>query len=225
MEQNQMRNIIEALLIASDRPLAIEKIIEVLGEGQAALIRSLLTQLQMDYETSGRSYQLVEIAGGFQISTRAEYSPWLKKYFGTKLVSRLSRAGLETLSIIAYKQPLTRLDIENIRGISNSSGVIQTLLERDLIKIRGRKEVPGRPLLYGTTNEFLRYFGLKDLTELPRIEELAEIVAASGADNSSGENIQREISRSESADACATENADTNATELETQKEREKNGG
>ena len=192
-----MKSIIEALLIASDRPLTIEKISAVVEDDDKQRIRSVISQLQMDYETGSRGFQLNEIAGGFQFSARPQYAEYLKKLYGERITPRLSRAGLETLAIIAYKQPITRMEIEGIRGVG-TTGVLQTLLERSLVKIRGRKEVIGRPLLYGTTTEFLKYFGLKDLTELPKIEELAELLdraesqSPAAADSGGMENQQQE---------------------------------
>jgi len=197
MDSEKMKSIIEALLIASDRPLTIEKISAVVEDDDKQRIRSVISQLQMDYETGSRGFQLNEIAGGFQFSARPQYAEYLKKLYGERITPRLSRAGLETLAIIAYKQPITRMEIEGIRGVG-TTGVLQTLLERSLVKIRGRKEVIGRPLLYGTTTEFLKYFGLKDLTELPKIEELAELLdraesqSPAAADSGGMENQQQE---------------------------------
>ena len=120
---------------------------------------------------------MIEIAGGYQIVTHPSYLPWIKKFKNTSTSNKLSMAALESLAIIAYNQPIIKAELEHIRGV-NSDGVMKTLLDRRLIKIMGRKEVPGKPLLYGTTREFLQYFGLKDLTELPTIKELSREEAA-----------------------------------------------
>ena len=175
MDSSYAKSIIECLLFVSDKPLSVDKIKEViedaLGNADEKTIRNLITELQMDYETLGRPLAVVEIAEGFQITTRPQFAGWIKKLFKSKVTHRLSKAALETLAVISYRQPVTRLEIESIRGVS-TEGVLETLLERNLIKINGRKDCIGRPLLYGTTQEFLKYFGLKDLTELPKVEEL-----------------------------------------------------
>lgn len=177
----ETKSIIETLLFAYGKPMSVDKICEVVGENDKKLVRSKITELQMDYETSGRAVTIVEVAGGFQMMTKPQYAEWLKKLYKTKIVTRLSRASLETVAIIAYKQPITRLEIEDIRGVG-VEGVIQTLLERRLIKIRGRKDTVGHPLLYGTTNEFLEYFGLKDLSGMPKLEEIPERIEPAGVE-------------------------------------------
>jgi segregation and condensation protein B len=165
------KSIIECLLFVSSKPILVKKIKEILEELDEATIRKLITELQIEYETTGRPFSIIEIAEGFQIVTKPQFAPWIKKLYKSKVASRLSKSALETLAIISYKQPITRLEIESIRGV-NSEGVLQTLLERGLIAIKGRKECIGRPLLYGTTQEFLRYFGLKSLGDLPKVEEI-----------------------------------------------------
>lgn len=165
------KSIIECLLFVSGKPLSVKKINEVLEEFDEEVVRKLLAELQIEYETLGRPFSIVEIAEGFQIVTKPQFAFWIKKLYKTRIVTRLSKAALETLAIVSYKQPVTRLEIESIRGVS-TEGVLETLLERDLIAIKGRKECIGRPLLYGTTQEFLRYFGLKSLVDLPKVEEL-----------------------------------------------------
>lgn len=171
MENNFAKSIIEALLFVADEPLSPKSIRAVLEELKEEEIRKLISDLALEYETTGRAYAVTEIAEGFQIVTRPQFAQWIKKMYKSKLTHRLSKPALETLAIIAYRQPVTKIEIESIRGVS-AEGVIDTLLERDLIAIKGRKDVVGRPLLYGTTREYLRYFGLKDLTEMPKIEEL-----------------------------------------------------
>ncbi len=171
MESNYAKSIIEALLFVADEPLPVSTLRGVLEELKEDEIRKHISDLALEYETTGRAYAITEIAEGFQIVTRPQFAQWIKLLFKSKLTHRLSKPALETLSIIAYRQPITKLEIESIRGVS-VEGVLDTLLARDLAAIKGRKDVIGRPLLYGTTKEFLRYFGLKDLTEMPKIEEL-----------------------------------------------------
>jgi len=130
-----------------------------------------MDELKTDY--NARGIQLVEIAEGYQLCTREEYAEWIKKFYKIDKGSKLSQASLETLSIIAYKQPITRVELEEIRGV-DSGGVVRTLLEKNLIKNMGRKKVPGRPMMYGTTRKFLEYFGLKSLSDLPTLEEFKD---------------------------------------------------
>ncbi|MEK6645114.1 MAG: SMC-Scp complex subunit ScpB [Candidatus Firestonebacteria bacterium] len=177
MEMIKVKGVIEALLFVSDKPLSAEKMLEILKDDvNKKDIIGLIEELNAEYSKENRSFRIQEIGQGYIVSTISEYADWIKKLYKSKIIPRLSKPALETLSIIAYRQPITRLEIEGVRGV-NVGGVLQTLLERNLIKIRGRKEGLGRPLLYGTTNEFLQYFGLKDLTELPRIEELSDVLA------------------------------------------------
>jgi len=172
MELNTARSIIENILFIADSPITPEKIGEVFnGEMNKAEIKGILDELKADY--NGHGVQLVEIAEGYQLCTRPEYAEWIKKFYKIDKGSKLSHASLETLSIIAYKQPITRIEMEEIRGV-DSGGVVKTLSEKNLIKNMGRKKVPGRPMMYGTTRKFLEYFGLKSLTDLPTLEELKE---------------------------------------------------
>ncbi|HEY4485516.1 MAG TPA: SMC-Scp complex subunit ScpB, partial [Nitrospiria bacterium] len=152
-------------------------ILEVLEGIEPARVHGALDRLRENYDSAGRGLRIAEVAGGYQIVSRAECAPWIKTLDRIKTASRLSRSGLETLAIAAYKQPITRGEIESIRGV-DCSGVLKTLLERRILKIVGRREGLGRPILYGTTQEFLKHFGLKDLTELPALKELKEIAQA-----------------------------------------------
>lgn len=135
-------------------------------------IRRLMDGLTADYRTRESGILIAEIANGYQMVTDPRHSPWIKKMKSSQVSGRLSLAALETLAIIAYRQPIIKAEIEQVRGV-NADGVIKTLLDRRLIKIMGKKEAPGKPLLYGTTKEFLQYFGLKDLAELPTLKDLA----------------------------------------------------
>jgi len=171
----QIRAILEALIFASPQPLTTREIGQVLGGVSSQDWRKALGELQEDYARDDRGLQLVEVAGGYQITTRPEYNDWIRDLLDPKTPTRLSIQALETLAVIAYKQPVTLPEIIELRGVK-SGGVIKTLLEKRLIRITGRKEVVGRPMLYGTTKIFLLHFGLKDLNELPRIEEFAEVL-------------------------------------------------
>ncbi len=168
--------VIEALLFLSGEPLTVSAINEVI-ELPETEIKRLLDELIMDYRDRKGGIQIVEIAHGYQMVTNQEYAEWIRKFKNINISTRLSLPALETLAIIAYKQPIIRAEIEQIRGV-NSDSAIRTLHEKRLIKIIGRKEAPGRPFLYGTTREFLQYFGLKDLTELPSLKEIVREEAA-----------------------------------------------
>ncbi|MEW6101205.1 MAG: SMC-Scp complex subunit ScpB [Candidatus Omnitrophota bacterium] len=174
MSQDNVKNIIEALLFASDKPLVIDQIKESLGGLDASLVRGVIEDLKSEYETNGRGIRVAEIAGGFQMITSPEAGPFLKKLFKIKRVERLSRQALETLAIVAYKQPVTRLEIESLRSV-NADGVMKSLMDKNLIRISGRKKAPGRPFVFGTTRQFLEYFGLKSLDDLPKIEEFSNL--------------------------------------------------
>lgn len=174
MNLDEAKDIIETFLFASSQPLAILQIKEVLGELDTPSIRQALVELQKKYIEEGRNFQIIEMGGGFRLTTLSKFAPWLKKLFSSQKKNTISRQALETLAIIAYKQPTTRAEIELIRGV-NIDGVIHSLLEKKLIQVVGRKPVPGRPLIYRTTNQFLDRFGLKSLLDLPKIEELKEV--------------------------------------------------
>ncbi|HEY2954905.1 MAG TPA: SMC-Scp complex subunit ScpB [Candidatus Eisenbacteria bacterium] len=167
---------LEALLFSSDQPLSLSLLAESLETGPDEISAALL-RLGEEYAARGAGVELREIAGGWMLVTAAEHAEWVGRMLRGKKRMRLSRAALETMAIIAYKQPVTKGEVEAIRGV-DSSAVLATLLERNLVTIRGRSKVVGRPLLYGTTPEFLDYFGLNDLAELPRPEELRALVAA-----------------------------------------------
>ncbi len=182
------KRIIEALLFASEKPLTIEQVREVLAELDPRDIRALALELKAEYENLGRSFKIYEVAGGFQMATEPTYADILKKFYKVRFRDRMSRPALETLAIIAYRQPITRADIEDIRGV-NVDGVIKTLLERSLIRIIGRRDAPGRPIIYGTTKEFLERFGLNSLSELPRLSEFTEADIDLSEANLGGRNL------------------------------------
>jgi segregation and condensation protein B len=173
MALQQIKAAVEALLYVSETPLSLRKIKEAFGEDSGVEleeIRDALASLQEDFGSDGRGVRIAELAGGFQIITRPEYAAYIKRLQKIK-PPRLSAPALETLAIIAYRQPLIRAEVEAIRGV-NADGVLKTLLERRLIRIAGRQDVPGKPIMYATTAEFLQYFGLKDLSSLPSLREL-----------------------------------------------------
>jgi len=170
MERLQIKNIIEAMLFVSDKPLFLSEIKNVLEGPDSNEIRDVIAELAGEYEKQTSALRIKEIAGGYQIVTDPVLAPWLKKLYKTAGSDRLSGPSLETLAIIAYKQPATKPEIEAIRGV-NVDGVLKTLIEKNLVKILGRRETVGRPIIYGTTQEFLQYFGLNSLEELPKLEE------------------------------------------------------
>ena len=176
MPPSRLQAAIEALLFSSDQPLPVSLLADAL-ETPADEVEAALRRLGEDYTSRAAGIELREIAGGWMLVTAAEHSDWIARLLRGKKKLRLSRAALETMAIIAYKQPVTKAEVEAIRGV-DSSAVLATLLERELVTIRGRSKVVGRPLLYGTTPQFLDYFGLRDLSELPRPEELRALVAA-----------------------------------------------
>jgi segregation and condensation protein B len=174
MDKTSRRKVIELLLWMTDRPLKMGEFKDILGEADCPPedeLRQEIGDIGKELDVRESPLQLMEVAEGFQLSSRAMYSPWVRRLYKEKTALRLSPSALETLSIVAYKQPITRGEVEEIRGVEGSS-VLENLLERRLLKIVGRKETLGRPLLYGTTTEFMRQFGLKSLTELPKLDEL-----------------------------------------------------
>jgi segregation and condensation protein B len=170
-----LKNIIESLLFVAEEPLSIDRIKKLLNPVDTAEIRTALGALTQEYDTRAGGFYLREVAGGYQLRTRPVYNEWVKKLLQPK-PPRLSKAALETLAIVAYKQPIIRSDVEHLRGV-DCGGVLRVLLERKLIRVLGRKEIPGRPLIYGTTKRFLEVFDLKDLTDLPTPKEIEELIA------------------------------------------------
>jgi len=176
MEQQQLKNTIEAVLMSAEKPLKVNEI-ELLFAGDSDMpsrdeIRQALKQLGEDY--ANRGFELKEVASGFRIQVKQDYSMWVGRLWEEK-PARYSRALLETLALIAYRQPITRGEIEEIRGVSVSSNIIKTMMEREWIKVLGHKDVPGKPALYGTSKEFLDYFNLKSLEDLPTLAELKDL--------------------------------------------------
>ncbi len=167
---NHIKGVIESILFVSEKPVTIEQFKEVVPEADAKSIKSSIKEIRTEYDENKRGMTIVELAGGYQMLSSSHYANAIRTFYKKRHKEKLSHPALETLAIIAYKQPVSRADIESIRGV-NSDGVTAHLLNKGLIKIVGRKEVPGRPYLFGTTKEFLEYFGLKILSDLPKLED------------------------------------------------------
>lgn len=171
MEEREKRSLLEALLFLSSEPLLFSSVKGIIDLNEDDFKR-LMSELMAEYNNRDGGILITEVAKGYQMITNPRYGSMIRMFKGVQASSKLSMAALETLAIIAYKQPIIKAEIERVRGV-NSDGVLKTLLEKRLIKIIGKKDAPGRPLFYGTTQEFLQYFGLKDLTELPTIKDLS----------------------------------------------------
>jgi segregation and condensation protein B len=167
-----LKNIVESLLFVADEPLSLERLKKIVEPAEAQEIRQALAALQADHEQRLGAFFLAEVAGGYQFRSRPAYTPWIRRLVDPKPL-RLSKAAMETLAIIAYKQPVIRADVEHIRGV-DCGGVMRQLLERKLVRVLGRKEIAGRPLIYATTKKFLETFDLKDLKDLPSPREIEE---------------------------------------------------
>lgn len=176
-----LKLLVEALLFGADGPLRCDRLAEVL-EVERAAVAAILRDLQAEYEDRPRGFFLQEIAGGYQLRTRPEFADYLRR-LGRTRPFKFSRPALETLAIVAYRQPITRTEIEYLRGVDSGS-VLKTLLDRHLVRILGKKDVPGKPAIYGTTREFLELFGLADLSALPTLKEFSELAEAGDLDES-----------------------------------------
>ena len=170
---DNLKAIVESLLFASDTPLTIDKITSIMEIQDRKAAHNALTSLAEEYESQKRGFFLSEVAGGYQLRTRPEYRQWVRRMKQSR-PARLSRAAMETLAIVAYKQPVLRSDVEHLRGV-DSGGTLHTLLEHGLIRVLGRKPLPGRPMVYGTTKRFLEIFDLKGLNGLPTLKDLKEL--------------------------------------------------
>ncbi|RKY35224.1 MAG: SMC-Scp complex subunit ScpB [Candidatus Omnitrophota bacterium] len=170
MEQNEIKKIVEAAFFVSEKPLTFKQLSCLFEDVESGQLRTAIKGLMDTYNQQDRGINIFEVAGGYQVSTNPECARYLEKLYKTRKVFRLSSPALETLAIITYKQPITRSEVEFIRGV-NVDGVIRTLLERGLIKSKGKKKIPGKPVMYGTTDDFLQYFGLKSLSDLPELEK------------------------------------------------------
>jgi segregation and condensation protein B len=185
MDKNGLKPLIEALIFAADHPVSLERIAGVLEGERKEEIKAALVELKEDYGTLKRGITFEEVAGGYQFRTHPEHAPWIKRLFKIGM-QKISRAAMETLAIVAYKQPITRVQLEEVRGV-DSSGVLKTLLDRRLVKITGRKDTPGRPVVYGTTKEFLEVFDLKDLSSLPTLKDIEILEEEYGLEEDSPE--------------------------------------
>ncbi len=170
----ELQAILEALLFVASEPLPLKRLVAIMGNVAKVEVEEALHNLGQALDQEGRGVRLTVVAGGYRLVTKQDYAPWIKRLDKAKAAAKLSRSALESLAIIAYKQPLVRSEIEEIRGVE-TSGVLRTLLERKLVRIVGRKEIPGRPIMYGTTKFFLEHFGLGDLSQLPPLREFKEL--------------------------------------------------
>jgi segregation and condensation protein B len=175
-QSDHLKGAVEALLFVSERPVTVDQFKDAIAGAGAADIKSVLQQLKSDYDNSPRGMCVAEIAGGWQMLSSPSFAEYIREFYKTRHKEKLSRAGLEVLAIIAYKQPVSRTDVEMIRWV-NSDGTVMHLLNKGLVKIAGRKEVPGRPYVYATTGQFLEYFGLRALEDLPKLEEFPALLA------------------------------------------------
>lgn len=173
MEREEIKSIIESVLFVADGPQPLQRFVEILDQVDKKILRGVLNELQVEFESRNSGVRLVEVAGGYQLRTAKANADWVKKFLGGR-PARMGKATLETLAIIAYRQPITKAEVEAIRGV-DVDGVIATLSDRNLVRAVGRKDVPGRPFLYGTTAEFLQLFNLKDLSQLPTLKEMEEL--------------------------------------------------
>lgn len=180
-KSGHLKSIIESLLFVSDGPLTVDRIHNLLEQGERKTIREAIAKLSQEYDEQERAFYLSEVAGGYQLRTRPQYAEWARKLKQSK-PQRLSRAAMEILAIIAYKQPVLRTDIEHLRGV-DCGGVVRMLLERGVIRVLGRKDLPGRPMVYGTSKRFLEMFDLKDLRNLPTLKDMQELGEISPSDS------------------------------------------
>lgn len=201
--QNDLKNIIESLLFVSDNPIDIRALKQIIPDADVKDIRLAIFELMAEYEERQGGFLLSEVAGGFQFRTRSDYKEWIKKLLKPSPV-RLSKAALETLAIIAYHQPIIRSDVERIRGV-DSGAILRGLLERKLIRILGKKEIPGRPLIYATTRRFLEIFNLKSLNDMPTLKEIQEFGKADAEELAAGLAEQQALAEAEAEEGAAPE--------------------
>ena len=225
-EHEKLKYIVEAALLAAGGPLSLDAMMDLFGEDERPdkpLLREVIAELGADYE--GRGIEVMEVGGGFRINVREAYSPWVSRLWEER-PPRYSRALMETLALIAYRQPITRGEIEEIRGVSVSSSIVKTLMEREWVRVVGHRDVPGKPSLLATTKEFLNYFGLKGLGDLPTLQEIRDLdsinqeleLDESGQDARAGEEIRLEEAgdadgAAEGEQMSVRENADEAAAE------------
>lgn len=199
MDAKEKRRIVEALVLSSAEPISAARIAEIIPYCNAGQAKDLVNELNTEYVEQDRSFEIWEVAGGFQIRTRAEFSGYLQKLQKERAL-RLSQAALETLAIIAYRQPVTRAEVEEVRGV-DAGATVKSLLERHLIRIAGQREVPGRPMLYATTRRFLEVFGLERLKDLPTLRELDELAREQGLLEKTSEELDVAVDSENAGDA------------------------
>ena len=192
MQGLELKKIIEAIIFISEKPVKLKQLTDLCRGVENSEIKKALQELKSEYNAESHGIQMVEVAGGYQFCTNPDCANHIKKLYKVRRVWRLSGPSLETMAIIAYKQPITRSEIEFIRGV-NVDGVVKTLTERGLIKDKGRKDVPGKPIIYGTTEEFLQYFGLNSLNDLPSIEEFEAKALEAGLVDDNSEQLNQEV--------------------------------
>jgi segregation and condensation protein B len=201
MERDQQRRIVEAILLATPEPISPARIAEVLPRCNPSQVRAIVRDLNEEYVERHSAFEIWEVAGGFQMRSLPEFAPYLRQLQGTRPL-RLSQAALESLAIIAYRQPVTRAEIEHVRGV-DAGAVLRSLLERDLIRVAGHREVPGRPMVYATTRRFLEVFGLAKLADLPSLREVSELGAGEDGMLDAGAEREPAAAEPESAEPAA----------------------
>ena len=213
MEREEQKRIVEALIVAAREPVAAARLAQVVPGLSAARARELAEELRAEYEQSGRGFELCEVAGGYQLRTRGELAAWVQQLEAER-PARLTRAALETLAVVAYRQPATRAEVEHVRGV-DCGPVLRSLMERRLLRLAGHREVPGRPMLYGTTRRFLEVFGLGSLEDLPALRDFDELAreAAAAASAASAAGTGQAVA-SAPAEGSAGAEADAPAREL-----------
>jgi segregation and condensation protein B len=189
MDNTKLTAIVEALILASPEPIAARKIAEANSDLTPSKVTQAVEELNSRYDSTGGSFRIREVAGGYQYFILPDYTRFVEELFTRRRKMRLTRAALETLAIVAYKQPVTKVDIDHIRGVS-SDGVLHNLLEKNLVTIKGRSESVGRPMEYGTTDEFLKFFGINQIDDLPEMSEIEELVKAADGDRVSEFNLE-----------------------------------
>lgn len=208
-DAGQVKRVIEALLFSADRPVSASRLAEISGAGDGRQVRRVVKELQQEYDAGGRAFAIEEIAGGFQLLSRPEFAPWVLQLANRRQQETLSKAALETLAIVSYRQPITRAEIEDIRGVQ-SGHILRSLVDRRMLKVVGKSEELGRPLLYGTTRRFLEAFGLRSLKDLPRRPDFGKAARARQAEaepkspdlrqSASGEMAEQDSSREENGE-------------------------
>jgi len=212
MENNTLTAIVEALILASPEPIPAKKIAEADANLTPSKVNQAVEDLNTRYEASGGSFRIREVAGGYQYYILPDFTRYVEELFTRRRKMRLTRAALETLAIVAYKQPVTKVDIDHIRGVS-SDGVLHNLLEKNLVAIKGRSESVGRPMEYGTTDEFLKFFGLNAINDLPEMSEIEELIKAADGDRVSEFNIDDGSELDEETEFEAAAESTTTGTE------------